>query len=409
MLESNPRHLAILRFIREQGAVTRAELVASTGLGMSQVSRMTSQLIDRGLITVERRIGGAEGRPADLLALAGNGRYVIGLDLGGVAQTAVVANLRGEVVGSVGCTRLLTVERDEILRQIGELVEEALGQAGVESAEVLGLGVGLRGVVDPVTGTIVGGPETPGWVPSWIDFPIRDELARVLPWPLVVVDDTVRALGVAEGRYGLGIAGDDFIYVLSDTGIGSAIMIGGRPYIGPNRVAGEIGHITLDPDGDPCGCGKFGCLETFASSTALVKRARLTAGPAMAAMPDLLAAAAAGDPEVSRVLRDGGEALGRGLAALLNLLAPNLVVVGGVPTTSDIYLEAAARVATAQALDRAGRELRLVRSELGPLAGAIGAGTMILDKLFEGEPESGARRARARRQLVRTMGGNDGG
>ncbi|MCC6790767.1 MAG: ROK family transcriptional regulator, partial [Thermomicrobiales bacterium] len=168
-LVNNPRQRAVLSFIREHASVTRSDIALATGLSVSQVSRITSRLRDRGLITVERLLGGTEGRPTEVLALAGDGRYVIGLDIGGLSQKAVVVNLRGEVVASVNAEQPLTIPRPDLLAAIIGLVDEVRSRAGISPDNVMGLGVGLRAVVDPVAGVITGGPETPGWTPSWID------------------------------------------------------------------------------------------------------------------------------------------------------------------------------------------------------------------------------------------------
>lgn len=394
-LASTPRERAVLRFVRQRGAVTRAEIAASANLSVSQVSRLTSTLRDRELITVERRLGGSEGRPTEVLALASHGRYVVGLDLGGLSQRAVVANLRGEVITSLVTEESLIGARGEFLSHVVRLVHDVLAAAGIVSERVLGLGVGLRAVVDPIRGVITAGPETPGWSPAWMDFAILDELARVLPWEEIQIDDTVRALGIAERRYGQGVDETDFVYVLADTGIGAAIMIGDRPYIGPGRTAGEIGHVTLDPLGERCGCGKFGCLETIASTGALERRARALLDARHHTLAGLIEAEAAHDPVAGEILTLGGEGLGRGLAMLLNLLAPKLVVMGGGAVASRTYLEAAIRVAEAETLRDVGREVRFERSNLGPLAGAAGAATMILDVLFDAD-EHMTRRGRAR-------------
>jgi predicted NBD/HSP70 family sugar kinase len=347
-----------------------------------------------------------EGRPTELLALAADRYYVLGLDVGGLSQQAVVANLRGEVVGSVATARPLSTGRAGIIDHIARLVDHVLAGAHVAHEQVLGLGIGLRAVVDPISGVITGGPETPAWSPAWIDFAIRDELARVLPWQRIAVDDTVRALGIAEGRYGAAMGEPDFAYPLADSGIGAAIMIGGRPYIGPGHIAGEVGHITLDPEGEPCACGKAGCLETLASSSAILARARALPGCEQIELDALFTAAEAGDPNARSLLQEGGVALGRGIAVVVNLLAPRLIVVGGAMTGSALYLAAATETARTQVLGRIGRTWRIVHGQLGPLAGASGAGTMILDTLFD---PAGAAHGRRPGELTTGLDRSQGG
>jgi predicted NBD/HSP70 family sugar kinase len=388
------RQLAVLRLVRERATLSRAEICSATGLSMSQVSRLTSDLRAHGLITVERTIGGTEGRPTELLALAGDSRYVVGLDVGGLSQQAVVLDLRGQIVASLSTSISLSLGRDALLAQVSKLVRDVLARASVPDERVLGLGVGLRAVVDPIAGVIAGGPETPRWSPAWINLPIRDELAKLFPWDLIEIDDTVRALAVAERRFGHGAGQQDFVFVLADSGIGAALMINGRPYLGPNRTAGEVGHITIDPNGEPCGCGKVGCLETIASTSALIRRSAQALSQPVESVSELDALSESGSAEASRLLDEGGVALGRGLAILHNVLASSLCVIGGQAVASERYLAAATRTAEAQSLSYLGRQLRIVRSETGPLAGATGAGTMILDAFFD--PPSGVERRRGR-------------
>ena len=254
--------------------ITRAEIAERLQSSASQVSRLTAPLIKRKLVTVEPRLPFVEGRPTELLALADATHYVVGLDVGGLAQDAVITNLQGAIVGSAHVSGSPPESRATIVDQLVELVDAALADAGVSREQVLGVGVGVRAIIDPVSGVISAGPETPAWSPIWVDFDLRNQLAQALPWPRIVIDDTVRALAAAERRYGSARGTDDFVYLLADSGIGAAIMIDGRPYIGPGHLAGEVGHITLDRDGPMCGCGRRGCVEMYASTSAMVALGR---------------------------------------------------------------------------------------------------------------------------------------
>lgn len=390
------RQLSVLRVIRDRGTITRAEIGRVLGLSFSQVSRLTSSLIESGWVEVDRRLASVDGRPAELLTLARSTYCVVGLDIGGEFQQAVTVNLRGEVVATVEARKSLHGGRASLLEHVEELVTEVLRCAEVSADHVLGLGVGLRAVVDPGRGVITGGPEAPGWSAEWTEFPVRDELARILPWQQIIVDDTVRVLGVAEARYGYGRGESDFVYLFADTGIGSAVMIGRHPYVGPAGIAGEIGHVILDPDGDVCGCGRRGCIETKASSSAILRRASLLLGESAPAMEDVIRRADDGDAAMRRLLIEGGMALGRGIGIMLNLLGPRLIVIGGSAAGSDCYLEATIRSAREAALPQMVAETRIVRSELGPWAGARGAATLVLDAALDLSTGSVAGRSRRR-------------
>ncbi len=394
-LAETPRQLDVLRIIREQGVLTRAEIAAELRSSASQASRLTAPLIKRQVVTVEPRLPYVEGRPTELLTLAERTHFVVGLDVGGLAQDAVVTNLRGAVVGSAHATGSPPDSRASIVSQLVELVDRAIADAGVPEDEILGIGVGVRAIVDPVSGVISAGPETPAWSPVWADFDLRDLLAKALPWPRLVIDDTVRALAAAERRYGDARGIDDFVYLLADSGIGATLMIDGHPYIGPSHLAGEVGHITLDRDGPVCGCGRRGCVEMFASTSAMIGRGQ-EIDPSIETIQQLIERAEAGDDAYRKILDSGGAALGRAIAIVINLLSPALVVIGGRATASDRYMEHARAAARIESLAQPYRSARIVSSAIERNAGAHGAATLILDELFSTTGPAGARHATPR-------------
>lgn len=380
-LSVTPRQLEVLALIREHGTVTRAEIGARLGSSASQVSRLTAPLIALGLVTVEQRLPHAEGRPTELLALAGDTHYVIGIDIGGRAQEAVVANLRGTVVGAAQAAGPLPDRRAAIIEHLVSLVDRALADACVSQQQVLGAGAGVRAIIDPVSGVISAGPETPSWSPLWSEFDLRAELTQALPWRRVVIDDTVRALAASERRYGNAAGFDDFVYLLADSGIGAALIIEGRPYIGPGHLAGEVGHITLDHDGPLCGCGRRGCVECYASTSAMIELGR-GLDPEIATIDDVIERARNGAPQMLRILETGGTALGRAVAIIINLLSPALIVLGGAAITSADYLDRVYATARAESLEQPFRAVRIVPSDIRVSSGARGAATLILDELF---------------------------
>ena len=375
------RQLEVLGIIRDRGVITRAEIAERLHASASQVSRLTAPLIARELVAVESRLAHVEGRPTELLTLARDRHYVAGLDIGGLAQETVIANLRGEVVGSAHAAGPLPNSRAAIVAHLVALVDAALADAEVVSEQILGAGVGVRAIVDPVSGIVSAGPETPSWSPLWSDFDLRTELALALPWQRLVVDDTVRALAAAERRLGAAAGFDDFVYLLADSGIGATLMIGGHPYIGPGHLAGEAGHITLDRDGPMCGCGRRGCVECYASTSAMVERGQAF-DPGIETIDDLIARAESGDARMRQILADGGIALGRAIAIVLNLLSPALIVIGGAAVASATYLEQARDTAKAEALGQSFRTARIVPSDIRVSSGAQGAATLILDEIF---------------------------
>jgi len=392
-LPANGRRLAILQHLRQAGQLTRREIAQRLGLSLSLVSRLTAELLAQGLISEVGRSESDGGRPPDLLALAPNAAYVVGLDIGGRRQRAIIADLRGAIVASLVESTPLSTEREAILANLEQLIDRIIAEAGLSRSAVMGVGIALRAIVDSITGVVYGWPNTPAWSAAWADFAVRDALAARLPWTHIAVDDTVRTLGVAEARYGHGIQQQDFVFVLADSGLGMAIMLGGAPYLGPSHIAGEIGHIAFGSASTLCDCGNAGCLETLSSTTAILLRVRqrlseshirtmLRRSDGDLQIEEVIDAAETGDKLAYQLLTEAGEYFGNALAIVLNLLGPKLVVVGGKLASSKVYLDAARRLMKLRTLDQASRDVRVERSQQGELAGARGAASLVLDTLF---------------------------
>src|SRR5262249_41184802 len=382
-----------LQHLRQAGQLTRREIAQRVGLSLSLMSRLTAELIAQGLISEVGRSGSDGGRPPDLLALAPNAAYVVGLDIGGRRQRAIIADLRGTIVASLVEATPLSKEREAILANLEQLIDRIIAEAGLSRSGVMGVGIALRAIVDSTRGVVYGWPNTPAWSAAWADFAVRDALAARLPWAHIAVDDSVRTLGVAEARYGHGIQQQDFVFVLADTGLGMAIMLGGVPYLGPSHIAGEIGHMTFGNASTLCDCGNTGCLETLSSTTAILARVRqrlseshlrtlLRRSDREPRIEEVIDAAEMGDKLAYQLLTEAGEHFGNALAIVLNLLGPNLVVVGGELANSNVYLDAAWRMMKLRTLDQASRDVRVERSQQGELAGARGAASLVLDTLF---------------------------
>lgn len=233
---------------------------------------------------------------------------------------------------------------------------------------VRGVGIGCGGPVDVVAGTV-----SPINIDGWDGFPLRSRVAELVPGvPVELAGDGVcMALGEAHHGAGRGVA--DLLGVVVSTGVGGGLVVGGRPVAGRTGNAGHVGHVVVEPDGAPCGCGGRGCLETVTSGPSLVRRARAR-GWAGADAAALAGAARAGDPVARAVFREGGLALGRVLASVGAVCDVDLVVLGGGVAAAGPLL----RDPVIEAIDtHAGlcflRGLRVVPAELGELAGLVGA------------------------------------
>jgi glucokinase len=306
----------------------------------------------------------------------------IGLDVGGTKTAALRISPAGEPLArSVVPTHAEDPEASMAAAE--RAVADVLGPA------VRGIGVGAAGLIDTRSGTIL---TSPNFV--WRQVPLGPRLAERFGLPVTVDNDaTVAAWG--EARLGASRGFDDSLFVGVGTGIGGGIVIDGRIVRGAHGFAGEIGHVIVDPSGPACGCGNRGCWEQVASGQAIERAAaRAIAedpGSTLATLADgdpqrgtgevVVEAARDGDPIAVAILTEIGRRLGEGIAGFVNVLDPQIVVVGGgVAAAGDVLLEPARRACLA-AIEGADvrPEVPIVPAALGSDAGAIGAGLLAIE------------------------------
>ena len=262
--------------------------------------------------------------------------YVLAVDLGGTRLRLGLVDGQGRVVSS---RRRQTRADQGPERVVGRLIQELKDLASeVESESILGLGVSVASPLDPETGTLYNPPNLPGWDM----FSPRPALEDALKLQVFISNDaTLAALG--EHRFGAGRGYRNLIFMTVSTGIGGGVLIDGWPYSGSRGFAGEIGHIIIDPQGPLCGCGSRGCLESLASGTAIARiaRERMLAGESSllhqmvngevekVRAETVSEAAKKGDGLAKKIMEEAGASLGLGIASLLNIFDPELVILGG--------------------------------------------------------------------------------
>ena len=307
--------------------------------------------------------------------------HSIGVDVGGTKILAGLVDADGTVVSTA---RRETPRKDA--DAVLGVVAEAIGElSDAVSGDVVGVGLGVAGPVDAEMATVFFAPNL-----GWSQVPVRDILERQVSMPVVVENDGNTAAW-GEFRFGAGADVDELVMVTVGTGIGGGIVVGGSLLRGAHGAAGEIGHMTVVLNGLPCGCGRYGCWEQYASGNALVREARVLAetrpddAAALLALGDgtpqgvqglhVTQAAADGDPVAMEAFHVAGTWLGRGLASLCAILDPGTFVIGGgVSEAGDLLLDST-RTALGQSLS--GRQQRpmpdLRVATLGNNAGLIGA------------------------------------
>jgi glucokinase len=244
------------------------------------------------------------------------------------------------------------------------------------------VGVGVPGLVDVVKGECRFSPNL-----HWQDVPVAQLLGDSLGVP-VFVDNDVNLAALAEHRLGAGRGYRDLIMVTVGTGIGAGLILDGKLYRGPGGSAGELGHLPVDPAGTLCSCGRRGCLETTCSGTAIGRRASQLVHPASRLWEQqpldaraVFAAAREGDELARTVVQEAVAWLSTGLAGVVNLLNPSLIIVGGgVAQAGPGFLDALAAAIKLRALPHPAAQVQVVAAELGPGAGVTGAGLYAWDR-----------------------------
>ena len=318
---------------------------------------------------------------------AAGGECVIGIDVGGTMLKGGVCDRGAAIVhGERRRTARDDAEAlvDGIVALAGDLAAEGRRRFGADG--VAGIGLAVPGLVDETRGVALRAVNLP-----WRDLALAAVVGARLGLPALLSHD-VRAAAAAEAALGAGRASDDFLFVAIGTGIGAAIVHGGRPFLGAHGRAGELGHVVVEPDGPPCGCGARGCLEAIASAAAIERGYAAADGgrsggegageavdegdgagaAARASAREVAALAQAGDPVASEVWARAARALGAALSDAVALLDPGLVVVGGGLAEAGAQLldPVAAELA---ARSRLGPPPRVVAAELGADAGCRGA------------------------------------
>ncbi|MFG1792873.1 ROK family protein [Nocardia sp. NPDC049149] len=361
---------ALLRHVHRDGAASRATLAERMGLNRSTILALTADLAAAGLVREELPgQTGKAGRPSLVVRAESERVYVVALDVGADRLAAARVGLGGLVLDQIETARPMgTFDPEDVISALASMARGMIGKAA--DAVCVGVGVAFCGMVREEDGVVRYGPNI-----GWVDVPFGASLTQELDLGLrVAVGNNANLGALAERERGVGVGLSDLIYLHGDVGIGGGIIMGGQLLGGEGGYAGEVGHMIVNRDGRPCACGSRGCLEAEAGELGLIAAAGRTDRAGRAAVEAIVEAAARGDATARDALHNVGDWLGYGVANLVNIFNPSMVVFGGV--LRDIYLASAAQVRSRVAVDglQAVRErVRLRTSTLGGDATLIGA------------------------------------
>ncbi|MFZ5923980.1 MAG: ROK family transcriptional regulator [Bacillota bacterium] len=387
----------VIDAIRQRGPVPRVDIARMTSLGRSTVSGITALLLKEGFI---REIGSAcpsQGKPAlgrrpVLIEFNPRARFVIGVKLAPTLVTAAVTDLEAVVLDTT--EMVIDAESGEkaIRAQIARAVRDVMSKARIDLDRVIGIGVALPGIVDNRTGVSI----SPRFF-LWQNLPMRHLLEEEFGVP-VFIDNDANAATLGEKWRGRGRDVENLVCMTVGVGIGAGIIINNQLYRGAIAGAGEIGHITINEDGPPCACGNQGCLEAFASDAAMEREMRKVMRSGVKSMVEelvggdegritrkiIVQAAKAGDEAALAVIVAAGQHIGVGLANIVNILNPEMIVIAGeaVQDSGDLLLDPIRETIRRRSMGVLAERVEVVPSALGDKIWLTGAAALVLQDFF---------------------------
>ncbi len=367
--------ITIVELFRARGPLSRADVARLSGLSPSTVTAISADLLADGLLVEDTQHGIDEGttsigRPATPLRLDPGAGHAVGIKLGPDALIATVTDLDAEALAMSRVPHGAHADAATTVRVFQGLLDEVVATAAIDARTIVGMGIGVPGVVDPARGTVSSSP-----LADWVEHDLRDRLHDHFGVP-VHIDNDVNTLTIAEHLFGAGRGITDLAVITVGRGIGMGVISNGQVVHGWRGGAGEIGHVTVRPDGPGCWCGRQGCLEAVASEPALVREVLALTGRLVA--PDELATLAERDTRVAQALERAGGLVGELIRSVVAVLDPQRIVVSGEGVRLGArYLDPLVAAAT-----RDTPATDLVLEPWGDEAWARGAATLALREFF---------------------------
>ena len=371
----------ILNKIRTDSPISRAQIAKDTKLTPPTVSSNVKALIEQGIV-MESVLGESQGgRKPTMLLINNKAFYVIGVDAGPMVIDYVIADLAGNVVTRASSELTMPITNTQFLTTLKEGVHAVIGDTPIDLEKIIGIGVAMHGVVEVETGTSLYAPNL-----GLTNIPIKEELEQEFELEVKVENDA-RAMALGESWFGNHGELDSMLAVNLGRGVGAGLVINGKLYHGAQDIAGEVGHMTIDINGEICECGNRGCLQTFATGPAITKQAEKVLKE-VKEIPltgeQVYEMALAGNQEFVKILKDTGTIIGVGLTNLIHIINPSKIVLGGGVTKSGKFILPAVHESIEQrALTPRAKQTEVTLSELGDDATIIGAIALLLVDLFD--------------------------
>lgn len=297
-------------------------------------------------------------------------KYAIGIDIGGTKISVTLGTSDGKILARKKIMTRVRSESTACVQEIFASIRQIFHEFKLSPKNILGIGVGAPGAVDSKKGILPRSPNLPGWA----GIPIRRILQKQFKLPAYVANDA-NAAALGEAVFGAGKKVKDLIYITVSTGVGGGLILNGQIYEGSGFVAGEIGHISVVPEGRNCRCGRRGCLEAYASGTAIAYDYNEARKRKVDGAKEVGLAACSGDKTATESYRRAAYYLGIGLANLMNVLNPEAIVIGGgvLKSSPPVYWKEVLKSTKAHAWPEAFRTTKVLLSPLLGHSGDLGA------------------------------------
>lgn len=382
----------VIDLLRKEAPLSRANLSTLTGLNRSTVSSIIDDLINEGWVTETTYQSDKVGRPGLLLEINPSGGFAIGVEIGVDFILAICVDFSAKITWHKRIETDPDEGRTEILGKAFKLTAEAIEAGKTNYSRPLGIGIAIPGLVDVHEGVLKNAPNL-----HWYDVPLRLIWTQQFNIP-VYVENEANAAALGEFHYGAARGINNLIYIAAGYGLGSGIIIDGNLLRGNKGYAAEVGHMTCDPDGEMCNCGKRGCYETLIGPRAVVKRVKKIIadeggdstflhttknGQAVFGYDAVVDAAKHADQVALTALENVGKSLGVVVSNLVNVFNPKMVILGGALNYAKDYIQPVVKeVVKANALELCQQDLEITNSQLDPYSSVMGTISMILEKNF---------------------------
>lgn len=378
----------IIKLVRDKEKISRVDISQEINIPQPTVTRITDYLLNKNILMEAGRGKSNGGRKPILLAFNPEYAYSVGVEIGRKELKIGVTNLNGDFLSFRKKETEEVESFDQLIEILKEELQATMEEGNIAKEKVLGVGIGMPGPINEMESL-----STPPNYYKGGDIPITRLLEEELDFP-VIIDNDANVAAMAEKWFGQGGDSRNFVYILADDGVGSGLIINEQIYGGVAGEAGEMGHSTINIFGEKCSCGSYGCLETFIAIPVLEKKMRNNLKSSYmdqeyfskpiekVKFHDIVEAAQKGSPGAQNLLREAGTYLGAGTANLLNIISPEIVILGGrLGKAGELVTENVIQAVQHRVLGKNTKNVHVVQSILKEGV-VLGASSLVINDSF---------------------------